>query len=226
MLEYPCPKVDISIEGIEAPGVTVIAAWNLADSILLGADTRATSDDYAVSSNKLYQLQAYPLMWGGSGDMDLVMDFKARVDEYDLSEGTWSALIANARKDVAFLNKTKRQHLEDAGIKAEKHDLFGVLLAGYLKGEPNIVEITESGVPHERLQQGFEAIGSGAAHFAVARWTLQYWHQFQGRTLHWNESTFQFLLAVAAEMDPRSGQPLRCYRITDGGITELRRRST
>jgi 20S proteasome alpha/beta subunit len=201
--------------------MTIIAAMAFPDYILFGSDSRQTEEGLVSTTNKLRHITAcQTLVWGGSGESGILDTYEQWVNNQpaDLF-ADWETLHKVASKELNRINKAWRRSIREAGSRPQKDDLGNALFVGYLDGEPELLEITDKGEWYFHLKKGFAAVGSGEAHFKIAKVTLEaIFQEFSKNEINYSDIYFMFLVAIAARTDPQSGSPLNFAKITPKGV--------
>jgi len=196
--------------------MTIAAAMLFDGCLLLGADTKETQEGLVMVTTKLFQVDSLPIAWAGAGELAVLDGFNRWIDAYSWEDrADWVSFRVSATEALNMLNKAKRQSMRAAGVRPKSRDLGRILVAGYINGVPNILEITNQGESYLHGKRGFAAIGSGENHFRIAKIAIEsFMETFTQKKLTITESIFWFLVAIGARIDPNSGLPLQKMKVT------------
>ena len=193
--------------------MTVVAAEFFGEHILLGADSQVGQKGLTSQARKLFQHTSLPIAWGFAGDLGVGREFSIWLEQRVWqTELYWQTFVNEVTDALAQFNRVHRQRMRNADAQPTEEDRTSVLIAGYLNGEPELIELTGSGKRYFHREDGFSAIGSGENHFKIAKAAMSI---IKGPPV---EEMFWHSLAVAASLDPESGHPLYRLKITKQGV--------
>jgi hypothetical protein len=119
------------------------------------------------------------------------------------------------------INRERRTWIRTSGRYPKADELTDVLVAGYLRGEPEILELGSDGTSTFCHRHRFAVIGSGTAHAKIALHTLQVRSQLYQQPLVFDADTFLIVTLGAAQTAKMCNPPIHAVRLTPGGIQKL-----
>ena len=202
--------------------MTLVAAMVFDDQVLMASDRQVTMEGFVDSTPKLNHFPNCPLVWGGAGEEEVINDFGTWAERYNWQDSNeWEPLRQEIRTTVNSLNRAKRRAMREAGSRATSKDLASILIAGYVEGMPNILEVSSKGESYLHAQRGYAAIGSGEPHFRIAKSVVDTFtatYLKQDKLDYREKGLFWFTVKVAVDADPYSGKGLQRCQITRAGI--------
>lgn len=186
-------------------------------SILIAADSMISDQHNAAVDFDLHKLkvhQSYPLVWAITG---LYSRAIGQFSEYLAGHpaASWEELLEDTKERFAKINGEERRIAKLAEVELGPNDLASLLIVGWLDGEPDIVEFDENGASTSYYETpGFHAIGAGAPHAIISRWTLE---GFKMPTL----PRFERIMRVATRLSPKCDFPLHVLRVSAGAVERL-----
>ncbi len=151
---YPCSATAYGDEREEEPEVTMIAALDLSDHMLIAADSRAVSmvagseDNEAV---KLWQLGDMPIVWGVFNNARVGMNLKAWLAEHgkEVPTDSWLDFRDRISREVERLNKETRSEAQKEFDRGQHGTFYfrdaSFLFAGYIGGVKNVLTVYSGG---------------------------------------------------------------------------------
>lgn len=160
----------------------------------------------------------YPIAWGFSGNDETGQAFSAWLKGLELDESlNWAKLRDLATDEQSRMNGQKRRWMRRSETEPNPEDLTDVLIAGFVEGEPQMLEIDSVGRPSYCLHRGFAAIGSGKN---LARVSLVTARRFFP-TKQFGQPEFVIETETAARHGPQCSPPVRLLRVTPAGVEEV-----
>lgn len=204
--------------------MTVVLALRCADGIVLAADSQITDSARGLSypSQKLHPFGP-TAAWGGSGARAVLVELEA------LFEGTAEAVLASddvgravQERVVPVLRHHYDQFIEEVPGEQQSGGTPAtyVLVAGYARGEPFIVDVDPHGLIGRYEEAGFHAIGSGSAMAQQAGALLAHF-QMTGRDVDHGVLAAVRVLDALRLTSPSVGGPIDISRITAEGAQAL-----
>jgi hypothetical protein len=201
------------------PTVSLIAALNCHDHLLLAADSLITeSNGVRMTCQKLDFMTDRAMAWGFAGSEGIGLAFGKWLKSWEWpSDATWDVVSDRAAEELSRLNGRRRELAQIAGVAATEDDLVTVLVAGYLAGAPDIVEISDKGAAVSVMHNEFAAVGSGQAHAMMVNFTAT------AARMKFKEPKYRlaFIVEVAATHAPLCAPPVRVLRITATGVEDM-----
>lgn len=202
--------------------MTVVAAMSFPDFLLFASDSQETIEHLTQPVAKVLTHADPPLAWAISGELGVGQDLARWVRGFDWQPTTsWVEFRRAAKAELTRLNKLKRESIRASGSKPNKDDTACVLFAGYIKHEPEILEISDRGETYFWQERGFGAIGSGHNHARMAKYTLEAYHQMLEKPLTHTPQTFGLIVELAARLDIKSAPPTRLYKVSHDGVAAV-----
>src|SRR5919112_1955029 len=204
--------------------MTVVLALRCADGIVLGADSQITDAERGLSypAQKLHPF-GETAAWGGSGARAVLLELEGEFDR-----GAAAVLGADnvgrelQERVVPLLRHHYATFIEQ--VPGEKQSgatpATYVLVAGYARGEPFIVDIDPHGLIGRYEDVGFHAVGSGAAMAQQAGALLAHFRMTERDVDHGVLAAVRVLDALAIT-SPSVGGPVDVYRMTPEGAHGL-----
>jgi proteasome beta subunit len=200
--------------------VTVVLALTCADGIVLAADSQITDAARGLSypAQKLHPF-GETAAWGGSGARAVLLELE---DEF--ARGAAAVLGADnlgrelQQRVVPLLRHHYDQFIEQ--VPGEKQSgatpATYVLVAGYARGEPFIVDIDPHGLIGRYEDVGFHAVGSGSAMAQQAGALLAHFRMPERDVDHGVLAAVRVLDGLRIT-SPSVGGPVDVYRLTPDG---------
>jgi ATP-dependent protease HslVU (ClpYQ) peptidase subunit len=207
----PIPSVALESQ------LTVITALKADDCIYMGADSEISDGSVRLEDRKLQWLTSIPLAWGYSGAVDPAHEFGEWLRALPTEEiNDWRGFKDRATEAFSLINGKLRSSIRQAGRRPKPQEFAHVLIAGYIAGDPAVIEIENDG-RSSLLPGQFTAIGSGSAFARIAYFTMRATippavFDDQPKTIIRNATQ------IAARHHPDCGPPLRFLRISQDGI--------
>jgi 20S proteasome alpha/beta subunit len=195
--------------------MTIIAAINSDDCLILAADSGVThSSGYRTLRAKMDALATLPIAWGYAGDEEGGEDFGRWMKATFLQQlpASWGELKDQAASVVASINGRRRARLAAARVTENSEDTTSVLLAGYVGGVREIVEIDDRGNGLFVGSSGFVAMGSGGLHALIIHGIT---HELQPAMTA--EDLVRFTMRKAIPIALHCALPARFLRIDPSG---------
>jgi proteasome beta subunit len=204
--------------------VTVVLALRCADGIVLGADSQITDTERGLSypSQKLHPF-GDTAAWGGSGARAVLMELE------DAFDGAAAAVLGadNVGRAVQERVVPLLRHHYDSFIERVPGEAQSaatpatyVLVAGYAKGAPFILDIDPHGLIGRYEDVGFHAVGSGSAMAQQANALLAHFRMTERDVDHGVLAAVRVLDALRIT-SPSVGGPVDVYRLTPDGARAL-----
>lgn len=214
--------------------MTVVFAIRCSDGLVLASDTQITQSDRGVSfpAAKLHALGDYAA-WGGSGARAVLEDVEKAFDA--------GAAEILAAEDVSRAIRERvhpifQHHYANFIPDVPAHDnpdatpAAYVLVAGYVRGEPFIAEVTPNVIVGRYEDIGFHAIGGGSPLAQQAGAMLAHFRMLE-RSVDHGVVVAVRVLDTLSSTAPLVGEPFQIYRLepdgstllTDGAIDDARR---
>jgi hypothetical protein len=190
--------------------VTLIGALLCDGYALVGSDSwaaDATSGVWIENVPKVWKHGDH-LAWGFAGDGQIGTRFREWLDGIAPPKN-WTDLRASVKAQTSRLNKGIRQDAIEAGTQVGNAGLLTVVIAGYIGGEPHILETNYDGRA-ELIAQDHAFLGSGLQVAEIV---------YTGIAAHAgqfpkDEPTFRTVLEVAIKWDRHNcGPPVKVIRI-------------
>lgn len=199
--------------------MTVIAAMDCGDYLLMGADSLVTEDaGLRVKHKKLSVLHEVPVAFGFSGDAGVGFQFRDWMLAQPWSSAvTWPEFIATAGHELNRLNGRRREMAQLARVELKDDDLASALVAGSLGGVLDIWDLDSTGGASSVKHRGLPSIGSGYPHAYIAYVTLIDYVKASR-----DVGTMAVVMEIAARFAPKCEPPCRLLRLTPTEVTELR----
>ncbi|MBW3620819.1 MAG: proteasome protein [Actinobacteria bacterium] len=204
--------------------MTVVFAVRCADGLVLASDTQITQSDRGVSfpAAKLHAL-GDRAAWGGSGARAVLEDVEKAFDA--------GAAEILAAEDVSREIRTRvrpifEHHYENFIPDVPAHDnpdatpAAYVLVAGYVRDEPFIVEVTPNVIVGRYDDIGFHAIGGGSPLAQQAGAMLAHFRMLE-RSVDHGVVVAVRVLDTLSSTAPNVGEPFQVYRLHRDGSTLL-----
>jgi len=201
--------------------MTIIAALRCEDGLILAADGRVTdrATGYPERERKLDYVPSPPLAWGFSGDGGVGAEFGRWMRSDGLQAARdWHTLRDHAVTMLARLNGRKRELLQVARKAEDAEDTASVLMAGYVGGTLEVLELDERAghAFYGSSSSPFMAIGSGALHARIVHGITSELNPIRSA-----ESRMRFVMSRAIPIAQLCGFPARLLHITADGVAEL-----
>ncbi len=159
--------------------MTLIGAMDCKDYLLFAADNEITADDLrSPTKSKIRRVQNPPLAWAIAGEQGLGAQFsdwleartrKAFVPSDPLTPTPWEQLKLEAANYLNGLNGQRRYEVNRAKGAPNNNLLAWLLLAGYVGGRFEVLEIDINGAAGFTKAHGHTFVGVGReATFALA----------------------------------------------------------
>jgi 20S proteasome alpha/beta subunit len=197
--------------------MTVVLAVKCADGIVLAADSQITDGARGLSypSQKLHPF-GETAAWGGSGARAVLLELEQEFDgAADAVLGSDNVGRAVQERVVPLLRHHYESFIEE--VPGEKPSgatpATYVLVAGYAKGEPFIIDIDPHGLIGRYEEAGFHAIGSGSAMAQQAGALLAHF-QMSDRDVDHGVLVAVRVLDTLKITSPSIGGPVDVYRLT------------
>lgn len=204
--------------------MTVVLALTCADGVVLAADSQITDPARGLSypAQKLHPF-GETAAWGGSGARAVLLELEGEFDR-----GAASVLGADnvGRELQQRVVPLLRHHYENfiEHVPAEQQSgatpATYVMVAGYSRGEPFIVDIDPHGLVGRYEDVGFHAIGSGSAMAQQAGALLAHFSMSERDVDHGVLAAVRVLDALRVTA-PSVGGPVDVYRMTADGADAL-----
>lgn len=200
--------------------MTVIAAMDCGDYLLMGSDSLVTEETgIRVVRQKLCISTHGQVACGFAGSEGMGNQFQDWFLSYQFPPGmTWPEFGDVAIRELSRLNGKRRELALLARYEVKPDDLSSVLVAGSLGGVLDIWDLGDNGAAFSAKHRGFSAIGSGFPHAFVA-------HAVLTKAAHQSPdtNTMSVVMAIAAQTAPLCGMPIRLLRLTHEAVIELER---
>ena len=204
--------------------MTVVLALRCADGIVLAADSQITDSARGLSypSQKLHPF-GDTAAWGGSGARAVLLELEQEF------EGSAAAVLSaeNVGRAVQERVIPLLRHHYDSFIEQVPGEAQSgatpatyVLVAGYARGVPFIVDIDPHGLIGRYEEVGFHAIGSGSAMAQQAGALLAHF-QMTDRSVEDGVLAAVRVLDALRITSPSVGGPVDIYRLTAEGAAGL-----
>lgn len=197
--------------------MTVVLALRCADGVVLAADSQVTDSDRGLSypSQKLHPFGA-TAAWGGSGARAVLVELQARFQ--DRAESILAAdNVGRAVQEevVPLLRHHYARFIEEVPgePRSGATPATYVLVAGYARGVPFIVDVDPHGLIGRYEEAGFHAIGSGSAMAQQAGALLAHFQMTERDVDHGVLAAVRVLDALRLT-SPSVGGPVDVYRLT------------
>lgn len=199
--------------------MTLIAAIMDGETVLLGADGETHNQHVRMQVRKLDVLQERPIAWGFSGNESIGLDFGNWLRSRQWSESEdWEGFRHDATEVLGQLNERRRKSAETAGTNVSEEALTDVLIAGFLRSQPGILELESDGGNSLRRMLELAAIGSGKNHAIIVLNTLGILGIIGSMSrLQLLQSIFRVAIRTARDCGP----PVRILSITPERVTEV-----
>ena len=204
--------------------VTVVLALKCADGVVLGADSQITDSERGLSypAQKLHPF-GETAAWGGSGARAVLLELEGEFDR-----GAAAVLGADdvGRELQERVVPLLRHHYDNFIEQVPGQQKSGatpatfVMVAGYARGEPFIVDIDPHGLIGRYEDVGFHAIGSGSAMAQQAGALLAHFRMTERDVDHGVLAAVRVLDALRIT-SPSVGGPIDVYRLTADGAQAL-----
>ena len=204
--------------------VTVVLALRCADGVVLGADSQITDSERGLSypAQKLHPF-GETAAWGGSGARAVLLELEGEFDR-----GAAAVLGADnvGRELQERVVPLLRHHYDNFIEQVPGQQKSGatpatfVMVAGYARGEPFIVDIDPHGLIGRYEDAGFHAIGSGSAMAQQAGALLAHFRMTERDVDHGVLAAVRVLDALRIT-SPSVGGPIDVYRLTADGAQAL-----
>jgi 20S proteasome alpha/beta subunit len=201
--------------------MTLIVAWRCDDEILIGGDSQVTEEDIITTEESKVFCDHSRVCWGWSGDRGLSHEWGDWFRTEPETWASWTELRDRAAHELARLNGQRRGLKKLSGVEAKPGELSNVLLAGYVSGKPDILELDENGNATflGDTKDKFGTIGSGAIPY---KFTFLAAMMLTHRTMPFNAGNFISLMNVAVAIAATGcSLPLTGFRITADGSQTL-----
>jgi 20S proteasome alpha/beta subunit len=204
--------------------MTVVLALRCADGVVLAADSQITDGARGLSypAQKLHPF-GDTAAWGGSGARAVLLELEESFD------GAAAAVLGSDNVGRAVQERVVpllRHHYETFIPEVPGEAPSGatpatyVLVAGYARGEPFIVDIDPHGLIGRYEEVGFHAVGSGSAMAQQAGALLAHF-QLSGRDVDHGVLVAVRVLDALRVTSPSVGGPVDVYRLTDSDAVSL-----
>ena len=204
--------------------MTVVLALRCADGIVLAADSQITDSARGLSypSQKLHPF-GDTAAWGGSGARAVLLELEQEFD------GSAAAVLsaenvgrAVQERVIPLLRHHYGSFIEQVPGEAQSGATPAtyVLVAGFARGVPFIVDIDPHGLIGRYEEVGFHAIGSGSAMAQQAGALLAHF-QMTDRSVEDGVLAAVRVLDALRITSPSVGGPVDIYRLTAEGAAAL-----
>ncbi len=200
--------------------MTVVLALRCADGIVLGADSQITDSARGLSypAQKLHPF-GDTAAWGGSGSRAVLYDLDELFDGCGLGRardrerrtGRAGAGGPGAAPPLRPVRGAGAGRVQQSGATPATY----VLVGGYARGTPFIVDIDPHGLIGRYEEVGFHAVGSGAAMAQQAGALLAHFRMTE-RDVDYGVVAVVRVLDALRVTSPSIGGPVDIYRITAG----------
>ncbi|WP_040339656.1 proteasome protein [Candidatus Blastococcus massiliensis] len=204
--------------------MTVVLALKCADGVVLAADSQITDPARGLSypAQKLHPF-GETAAWGGSGARAVLVELEGEFDR-----GAAAVLGADdvGRELQERIVPLLRHHYDNFIEHVPAQETSGatpatyVMVAGYSRGEPFIVDIDPHGLVGRYEDLGFHAIGSGSAMAQQAGALLSHFSMAERDVDHGVLAAVRVLDALRITA-PSVGGPIDVFRMTADGAHEL-----
>ncbi len=204
--------------------MTVVLALKCADGVVLAADSQITDPARGLSypAQKLHPF-GETAAWGGSGARAVLVELEGEFDR-----GAAAVLGADdvGRELQQRVVPLLRHHYDNfiEHVPAQEQDgatpATFVMVAGYSRGEPFIVDIDPHGLVGRYEDIGFHAIGSGSAMAQQAGALLAHFSMSERDVDHGVLAAVRVIDALRITA-PSVGGPIDVYRLTEDGARAL-----
>lgn len=199
--------------------MTLIAAMKGHGCLFLAADSHVLDDGFSMTVQKLEFLDDPPLAWGFAGDEGVGRAFGRRLRALGSRlPRDWELLRDGAADELSRLNG-RRKELAQQARAGHQPPLATVLLAGYLSGVPNVLELDASGGWYFIEEHEFKAIGDGRTHARVVFATLTRGHAELPR----DAALMTEIMEMAATFAEGCAPPIRLLTITPERVQHVSR---
>jgi hypothetical protein len=207
----------IPIRKLSSRPMSVIAALDCGEYLALAADGMVTDNGgIRMTAQKLHTLPDRPFAWGFSGSEGTGFKFRDWLRAWQWPEdATWTTVGDAAIEELSRLNGRNRRMSRLAGVDAADDDLANVLMAGYIGGVPDILELTDRGAAVSVKEGVFGAIGAGHPHAALIYYTTR------ALKMPPSDQLLGLVMSLAAHHAPQCGPPIRILKIDPTSVTEL-----
>jgi proteasome beta subunit len=204
--------------------VTVVLALKCADGVVLGADSRITDSERGLSypAQKLHPF-GETAAWGGSGARAVLLELEGEFDRGAAAVLGADNVGRELQERVVPLLRHHCDNFIEQGPGQQKSGATPatfVMVAGYARGEPFIVDIDPHGLIGRYEDAGFHAIGSGSAMAQQAGALLAHFRMTERDVDHGVLAAVRVLDALRIT-SPSVGGPIDVYRLTADGAQAL-----
>jgi hypothetical protein len=200
--------------------MTLIAGMICDDgSVLLGADSQLSEDRFRSAGHvKIGRLDDAPLAWGCSGDESIGRDWGSWFRNQPRTWPSWEALRDAATEELSRLNGRRRSLNRLSGVDTKDNDVATVLIAGFVGGRSDLIELSDRGGAMPSGHHDFCAIGSANPNAKIVRATL-----LTNPSLTKTEDVFITIMFVAINTSLSDCSfPVSIVRITPDRADEMR----